>query len=234
MVAKFVAQRAQKRPERSHLFPDRRAHPHANQQRLRMVVAEEFRRRILPHPQRPRREHPHRARRHAIELRRRAQKVRAGPGRLAGGSRFHRCFERRRYLHEPTVGRQLHLRRAVADEKRLSMFSFWRCIRKHRLLFCDTFRSRAGPRFSCDGRLTNKRGLRIARKGQRLRAERWTAVLVSRAPVARAESSQSVRSACAGSLFAASRAPGCALAGAPLPDKSGRTAAIPSALVPEE
>src|SRR3989440_244019 len=48
VMTELVAQRAQKRPERSDLLAHRRAHPHADQHGIRVIVAKQFHGRIFP------------------------------------------------------------------------------------------------------------------------------------------------------------------------------------------
>ena len=52
MVAELVAEGAEERSERGHLFPHRRASPHADQHALGSIVSKKFCNRVFPNSQR--------------------------------------------------------------------------------------------------------------------------------------------------------------------------------------
>ena len=68
MMAEFVAEGAQERPERSDFLANRRPHPHADQHRVWEVVTEKFERPTLARAQRSCSEYPDTTVRDFVEI----------------------------------------------------------------------------------------------------------------------------------------------------------------------
>lgn len=75
MMAKLMAQGAQECSEGGDFLADGRSHPDADQDRIRVVVAEELDRRTSPDTKRPGGEHADRASPHPVKIRGNGEKL---------------------------------------------------------------------------------------------------------------------------------------------------------------
>jgi hypothetical protein len=136
VMAKFVAKRAEECPERCHVFSNRRPHPHADRHRIGVIISKQLTRRMLAHPQRPRRQHAHPAPRHLVKISRALNELLARPPHVARHSIAHRL------LDGPRDSRQSFIRR---QRQRLYPVAFEECpvlsrrrVRQHRDYFART------------------------------------------------------------------------------------------------
>lgn len=107
MVAEFVAECAQKRAERGDFLPNRGTHPQPDEQRFRVVIAEQLGRPIFADTQRSSGKDADTTSRCSIELSGFSQKLRAGTADISHFSRLHGRLDGFRNVRQPSVLRQV-------------------------------------------------------------------------------------------------------------------------------
>jgi len=117
VVAKLVAQRAEKRAEGSYLFADSGPLPNADHQRTGVVVAKKLGGRVFSNAQRPGSEHPYAAFGDAVKTGSGSQKFGAGPLYVSDHAFLHGSLDRCGDEHQPVVRWQGDEGARVAVEK---------------------------------------------------------------------------------------------------------------------
>jgi hypothetical protein len=131
MMAKLVAQGAQECSEGGDFLADGCSHPDADQDRIRVVVAEELDRRTSPDTKRPGGEHADRASPHSIKIRGSGKKLFREAENLPRLSGLHCRFDRTCDSRQPVICGQQESVQSIAFEEGSKISLPRRSVRLH-------------------------------------------------------------------------------------------------------
>jgi hypothetical protein len=118
VMAKFMAQGAQERSEGGKFLTNGGLHPDADQSRVRVIVAEEFRGRVFPDAERSGSEDAESASAYPVKIRGSGKKLLRDTENLSWLSGFHRRFDRSGDSRQPVICGQRECIQPIAFEER--------------------------------------------------------------------------------------------------------------------